>query len=65
MAREEMEREAARYARLRRGLKLRQGARPLRPRPLSLDIDCIERSQSVKGSQAAPKRRALDRSPPF
>ena len=50
---------------MRRCLMLRQGASPLRPGPLSLDADCIERSQSVKGTQAAQKRRALDRLPPF
>jgi hypothetical protein len=41
------------------------GKPPETPGPLSLGIDVPERRQSVKGSQAARKRRALDRLPPF
>src|SRR3954471_1730944 len=41
------------------------GKPPETPAPFPWAFDCTERSQSVKGSQAAPKRRALDRSPPF
>jgi len=55
----------AREARMRRRLIPRQGAGPLKPRPLSLGFEVPERRESVKGSQAAPKRRALDRFPPF
>ena len=41
------------------------GKPPETPGPLSLGIHVPERRQSVKGSQAAQKRRALDRLPPF
>ena len=41
------------------------GKPPETPGPLSLGIHVAERRESVKGSQAAQKRRALDRFPPF
>ena len=41
------------------------GAPPETPGPLSLGIHVPERRESVKGSQAAQQRRALDRFPPF
>jgi len=39
--------------------------KPLRPRPLSLELQIAERRESVKGTKAAQNRRALDRFPPF
>lgn len=57
---------AARYARMRRCLKLRQGINPLRsPAPFPCGPDYAARRESVKGSQAAHKTRALDSFPPF
>src|SRR5258706_6245540 len=41
------------------------GKPPETPGPLSLRIHVPERRESVKGSQAAHKPRALDRFPPF
>ena len=41
------------------------GKPPETPGPLSLGIQGPERRESVKGSQAAQQRRALDRYPPF
>jgi hypothetical protein len=41
------------------------GKPPETPGPLSLGIHVPERRQSVKGSQAAQNRRALDRLLPF
>src|SRR5437764_789247 len=41
------------------------GKPPETPGPLSLEPDYFERRESVKGSQAAQKQRALDRFPPF
>jgi hypothetical protein len=53
-------------ARMRLCLKLRQGDKPPEtPGPLSLLPDYPERKESVKGSQAAHKTRALDRFLPF
>jgi hypothetical protein len=43
----------------------RGGKPPETPDPLSLWADDAERGQSVKGPQAAPKGRALDRLTPF
>ena len=51
---------------MRRCLILRQGDEPPEtPGPLSLGIHVPERKESVKGSQAAQKPRALDRFLPF
>ena len=51
---------------MRRCLILRQGDKPPEtPGPLSLGIHVPERKESVKGSQAAQKPRALDRFLPF
>ena len=53
-------------ARMRRCLILRQGDKPPEtPGPLSLGLHVPERKESVKGSQAAHKTRALDRFLPF
>ena len=53
-------------ARMRRCLILRQGATPPEtPVPLSLRFDVPDRQGPVKGSQAAQKQRALDRSLPI
>ena len=53
-------------ARMRRCLILRQGDKPPEtPAPLSLRLQSPERKESVKGSQAAHKTRALDRFLPF
>jgi hypothetical protein len=41
------------------------GAPPETPGPLSLRFDVPDREGSVKGSQAAQKQRALDRSLPI
>ena len=41
------------------------GKPPETPGPLSLEPDYFERRESVKGSQAAQKQRALDRFPPL
>jgi hypothetical protein len=41
------------------------GEPPETPGPLSLLLDDTERRESVKGSQAAQKARALDRFSPF
>ena len=51
---------------MRRCLILRQGDEPPEtPGPLSLGIHVPERKESVKGSQAAQRPRALDRFLPF
>ena len=59
--------EEARKRAMRRCLKLRQGASPLRPGPLSLRLEfCWKGGTPVKGSLRRPKERAApDRVPPF
>ena len=58
--------DSALEARMRRCLILRQGGEPPEtPGPFSLLSEYPEGRESVKGSQAAQKARALDRFPPF
>jgi hypothetical protein len=57
---------ARREARMRRCLKLRQGASPLRPpAPFPWRMDYTERRRFVKGSQSRQKHAALDKSSPL
>jgi hypothetical protein len=59
-------REARLVARMRLCLKLRQGASPLRPRPLSLEMNRTEGRKFFKGSLRRAKREpALDKFPAF
>jgi hypothetical protein len=58
--------DSALEARMRRCLILRQGGEPPEtPGPFSLLSEYPEGRESVKGSQAAQKARALDRFPSF